>query len=187
MLTVPGEFTNGRATHVREPQELNMNLPPAHCANCPCTHAVCPSVQEELAVRVANWALSFWASNLFCCWKFPAALEAGDFARVFAEESFSQSSSSFFARAVTVADSWNCLLKELSSGTSYELTVLAGADEDAGAAEGGLLLDTPTPGFWVTSTSWVPSATPPCVLAGHDLGGLTGEERPKGIVPLAPT
>ena len=45
----------------------------------------------------------------------------------------------------------------------------------------------PAPGFCVMSTSCLPSGTGPPGLAGHDPGGLTGCERPKGIVPGAPT
>lgn len=45
----------------------------------------------------------------------------------------------------------------------------------------------PTPGFWVRSTNWEPSAIGPDGLAGHDPGGDNAVFWPKGIVPCAPT
>ena len=45
----------------------------------------------------------------------------------------------------------------------------------------------PTPGSVVISTNCVPSAIPPEVWAGHDPAGLSGDDCPNGIVPLAPT
>jgi len=43
------------------------------------------------------------------------------------------------------------------------------------------------PGFFVRSTSCVPSAMGPLGLAGHDPAGLRAAFCPRGIVPAAPT
>ena len=42
-------------------------------------------------------------------------------------------------------------------------------------------------GSCVMSTSCVPSGMGPLGLAGHEPGGLTGVDNPKGIVPAPPT
>jgi len=44
-----------------------------------------------------------------------------------------------------------------------------------------------TPGFWVISTSWEPSAMGPEGFAGHEPAGLRGALLPNGIVPVPPT
>jgi hypothetical protein len=51
----------------------------------------------------------------------------------------------------------------------------------------GVLVAPPTPGFWVRSTSWEPSAIGPEGFAGHEPAGLRGAFMPKGIVPAPPT
>jgi hypothetical protein len=64
---------------------------------------------------------------------------------------------------------------ELDAAGATEDTVSVGDEED------------PTPGFWVRSTNWVPSAMGPEGLAAHDPAGLRGVVCPKGIVPAPPT
>lgn len=161
-------------------------------------------LQEEPAVRVANWAFNFWAA-----WPFASrsALERGPAAGAFV----------LAANEAGVAPSLVCMLGlvvegvtsgvgDWVAGTAGQLSE-SGSDGvvllessagvvlvelgpaavllEVGSAAGALLPE--AKGTVVISVSWDPSAMGPPGLAGQDPGGLTGEVIPKGMVPGAPT
>lgn len=75
---------------------------------------------------------------------------------------------------------------------SAEPPVAVGIADAVGAAEAAEIPPVVevlplTPGFWVRSTSCVPSAIGPEGLARQDPAGDRGADMPKGIVPFPPT
>jgi len=182
VMDVPGLLTRGRAAQINELlQGMVTNLPLAHCAKLESMQAFCPSVHGDVAVRVANWALSFCASLPF--WSLNPlplvdALVAAGVSAVCVTLLPPAAAVIVFLGVPAV------LVEELlpEGGTS----VVAGEEGPAavpeGDGEGAPPL--PAPGFCVKSTNCVPSAMGPLGLAGHDPGGAKGVFCPKGMVPV---
>ena len=81
----------------------------------------------------------------------------------------------------------------VAAGAATEVPVAGAVAEAAAGADEPepepveLLEEAPTPGFCVMSTSCWPSGIGPLGFAGQEPAGLTGLDRPNGMVPGSPT
>ena len=178
---VPALLTSGSAKHrVVAAQPMLTNVPPTHIANAPSMQAWSPSVHEAEVVREANWELSFWAERAFWSWKFDEEEDDEDDDDVdveveaAAEVVVTAASVVFAAASVVVAGA--AAVDELSLSSS-----------SSSSPQSDSLGMFSRPGSCVTSVSCVPSAMGPAGFAGQSPKGESGAERPKGIVPAAPS